>query len=130
MTVKCGVDIIEVERVRKAIEETGEAFLSRVFTPGEIEYCEGKGRAKYRSYAARLAAKEAASKALGTGIAEGVSWCEIEVHKNGRGEPSLVFHGRTGDLIREHGVVSHAVSLSHCQETAMAMVVLECGSGG
>lgn len=128
MTVKCGVDIIEVERVQKAIDETGEAFLNRIFTPGEVEYCEGKGRAKYRSYAARLAAKEAASKALGTGIAEGVSWREIEVHRNGRGEPSLVFHGRTGELARAHGVRSHSVSLTHSQETAVAMVVVEMES--
>lgn len=128
MTVKCGVDIVEVDRVTKALEAHGEAFLTKVFTPDEVSYCEGKGRGKYRSYAARLAAKEAAAKALGTGIAEGVSWREIEVRKNERGEPSLVFHGRTGEFAREHGVRSHSVSLTHAQATAVAMVVLELES--
>ncbi len=76
-----GIDLIEVERVRAALERerTGARFRDRVFTAGEVAYCESRGRARYQSYAARFAAKEAAMKALGTGWNRNVGWGDIEV---------------------------------------------------
>lgn len=125
MAVRCGVDLVEVARVRKAVQRHGQAFLERVFTPGEVEYCEARGAARFQSYAARLAAKEAAAKALGTGIAGGVSFGEIEVVSGERGEPELRLHGRTAEVAAGLPVQDAALSLSHTAGHAVALVVLE-----
>src|SRR5258708_20436062 len=76
-----GIDVIEVDRIERALTRpaTGERFRARVFTPGEIKYCESRGLPRYQSYAARFAAKEATMKALGTGWNRNVGWSEIEV---------------------------------------------------
>lgn len=123
--MRCGVDLVEVARVRKAVERQGEGFLTRVYTPGEIAYCEARGTGRFQSYAARLAAKEAAAKALGTGIAGGVSFREIEVVCGERGEPQLELHGRTAEVAGGLRVKGRAISLSHTADHAMALVVLE-----
>ena len=86
MSVHCGVDIIEIDRVKKSVDEL-ESFRSRVFTEKEIAYCEGRNKAKYESYAARFAAKEAVLKALGTGLSDGVEWKHIEISNDERGKP-------------------------------------------
>jgi holo-[acyl-carrier protein] synthase len=125
MAVRCGVDLVEVERVAKALADGGAAFQSRVYTPDEIGHCEARGAGRLQSYAARFAAKEAAAKALGTGIREGVSWPEIEVLVDEHGQPELHFHGRTLEHVRKLGVKSCALSLSHSEHYAVAMVVLE-----
>ena len=77
-----GVDIIEIDRVRRVLEQYGQRFLSRVFTPGEIAYCRGRAP----NLAARFAAKEATMKALGTGV-RGVDWKDIEVVRAESGAP-------------------------------------------
>lgn len=130
MSLRCGVDIVEVRRVREAVERHGERFLTRVYTPGEIAYCEARGAGRFQSYAARFAAKEAAAKALGIGIGDGVSLAEIEVVREERGEPSLRFHGRTGEMARRLGLGGCALSLSHTREHAVAMVVLQTPASG
>lgn len=125
MAVKCGVDLIEVERVEKALAKEGEAFRARVFTPDEVDYCEARGAGRFQSYAARFAAKEAALKALGTGLRGGLCLNEIEVRVDELGQPELSFHGRTAELIQLRRLTSWSLSLSHCAHYAVAVVVLE-----
>ncbi|MGE5554312.1 MAG: holo-ACP synthase [Betaproteobacteria bacterium] len=125
MAVRCGVDLVEVERIEKALADGGAEFRARVYTPEEVQYCEARGTGKFRSYAARFAAKEAAAKALGTGIRNGVSWNEIEVWVDEQGQPELRFRGRTLAYVQQLGVTGCSVSLSHGDRYAVAMVVLE-----
>ncbi|MDI6870190.1 MAG: holo-ACP synthase [Bacillota bacterium] len=125
MSVRCGVDLVEVERIEQALAREGESFRKRVYTPEEAQYCETRGRGKFRSYAARFAAKEAAAKALGMGIREGVSWNEIEVRVDHQGQPELRFYGQTRERVKKLGVTGCSVSLSHCEHYAMAMVVMD-----
>jgi holo-[acyl-carrier protein] synthase len=122
-----GTDIIEVGRVERESARLGPDFLQRLFTPGEIDYCESKRR-PFESYAARFAAKEAFLKALGTGGRDGISWQDIEVIRDARGRPELVLRGRAEALARERGISKVFVSLSHSHEFATAVTVLE-GNG-
>ena len=122
-----GTDIVEVGRLERESARQGGGFLAGLFTPGEIEYCEGKRR-RFESYAARFAAKEAFLKALGTGGRDGISWQEIEVVRDARGRPELVLRGRAEAVAHERGVSKVFVSLSHSRELATAVTVLE-GNG-
>ena len=124
MIVGTGVDIVEVERVRAALERFGERFLKRIFTPAEIRYCDSKKNRAER-YAARFAAKEAAFKALGTGWNQGVAWCEVEVGHTPGGRPTLCFTGRAAQHAAHLGMQRASLSLTHTQEQAMAQVILE-----
>lgn len=119
-----GTDIVEVYRLERATKRHGHAFLARVFTPAEIEYCEGRLR-RFESYAARFAAKEALLKALGTGAREGISWQHIEVVPNPRGRPDLVLRENALHVARRLGVDGIFLSLSHTSGMATAAVVLE-----
>jgi holo-[acyl-carrier protein] synthase len=119
MIVRCGIDMIEHERVARGIERLGERFLNRFFTAGEREDCEDQ---PYR-LSARLAAKEAVSKALGTGIGD-VSWKEIEIRVNNpRRRPTLHLHGAAAVLASEMGLLHWDVSLTHARDYAAAMAV-------
>jgi len=115
--LRTGVDIIEIARLQRALDRYGEAFLERIYTPAEI--------AAYRdhapSLAARWAAKEAVAKALGTGIGE-VGWKEIEVLADERRAPVLHLHGRARALARQLGLTEWAISLSHTDALAIALV--------
>src|SRR5579884_1138414 len=124
MIVGIGVDIAEIARLEQAIRRHGPAFLRRVFTPGEVRYCEAH-REKYARYAARFAAKEAAMKALGTGWRGGVAWRDFEVSNLASGRPALVFHGKAAELAARRGVRTISLSLTHTAEQAMALVILE-----
>lgn len=124
MIISIGVDIIEISRIAKRVEEAESRFRKRVFTPGEIAYCESRA-AKTTSYAARFAAKEAAMKALGTGWAAGIGWQEIEVVNDSAGAPSLKFTGRALERFNLIGATKAFLSLSHTKETAIAQVVFE-----
>jgi holo-[acyl-carrier protein] synthase len=126
MIVGSGIDLAEVGRIRKAVDRHGARFLDRVYTAAEQAYCQGKRNAA-ESLAARFAAKEAAAKALGTGISHGVTWSEIEVVREPGSRPTLRFHGRAAQLAAGLGVVRAALSLTHTGELAMASVVLEDG---
>src|SRR5207249_7318150 len=121
--VGTGVDICEVERVREAIERFGQRFLKRVFTQAEREYCESK-RNRIERYAARFAAKEAAMKAIGTGLRRGVTWKNVEVAHATGGRPILRLSGRAADFANALGTKHIALSLTHSAQTAMAMVIL------
>src|SRR6266478_1151434 len=93
MIVGTGIDIAEVPRIRQTIERHGERFLKRVFTEGEIQYCESKAN-RVERYAARFAAKEAGMKAIGTGWNHGVRWRDLEVARKPGGRPTLLLHGK------------------------------------
>src|SRR5712675_3790730 len=97
MILGTGVDIAEVPRIRHAIERFGDRFLRRIFTEGEIRYCDSKAN-RVERYAARFAAKEAAMKALGTGWSRGVRWRDCEVARMPGGRPTISFHGRAAEF--------------------------------
>lgn len=118
MTLACGVDLIEIDRVAAVIVRWGERFLTRIFTPAEVAYCRGR----VPELAVRFAAKEATSKALGTGIV-GISWREMEVVSDRRGKPTMVLHGRAAARAAEIGLRQFEISLSHSRAMAIAMVV-------
>jgi holo-[acyl-carrier protein] synthase len=124
MIVGTGIDIAEVPRIRQSIERFGDRFLRRIFTPGEIRYCDSKLNRMER-YAARFAAKEAAMKALGTGWNHGVRWQDCEVVREPSGRPTIKFHGKASEFAAKLGVKNAALSLSHTQEQAIAQVILE-----
>lgn len=117
--LRCGIDMIEHERIEDGIKRLGERFLKRFFTAGEREDCDDK---PYR-LAARLAAKEAVAKALGTGIGD-VSWQEIEIRVNNpRRRPTLYLYGAAEELAAELGLTQWDVSLTHARQYAAAMAV-------
>jgi len=117
-----GLDIVEVSRVKKAVQKWEGRFLHKVFTPGEVSYCL-EDRVSYHSLAARFAAKEAAVKALGVGF-QGVSWQEIEITNDEWGKPYLHLSGQALAIAQKQGVEKIFVSLSHSQEYAVAQVIL------
>ena len=124
MVVGVGTDLIEIVRIQQSVARFGDRFLRRVFTPGEIDYCQRKKNAA-ESFAARFAAKEAGAKALGTGISQGIGWLELEVARQPSGKPSLQLSGRAAQRARSLGVASVALSLTHSKDIALAVVVME-----
>ena len=124
MIVGTGIDIAEVPRIGQAIERFGERFLQRIFTAGEIRYCDSKAN-RVERYAARFAAKEAAMKALGTGWNHGVRWRDCEVVRAPGGRPTMTFHGQAGEFAAKMGVKNIALSLTHTSEQAIAQLILE-----
>jgi holo-[acyl-carrier protein] synthase len=124
MILGTGVDIAEVPRIRQSIERFGERFLNRIFTRGEIQYCESRA-SKFESYAARFAAKEAGMKALGTGWSRGVRWRDIEVVRPKGQRPTIQFHGQAAAFAEKLGARNIALSLTHTSEEALAHVILE-----
>ena len=119
-----GVDIVATSRIEHSLDRFGERFLHRVFTAGEIEYCQSM---KYpaRHFAARFAAKEAVSKAFGTGIGKSMGWKDIDVHRQGSGQPFVVLEGGAKQLATERDVSAVWISLSHTDHSAAAMAVIE-----
>lgn len=124
MIVGTGIDIAEVPRIGQAIERFGDRFLQRIFTAGEIQYCDSKAN-RFERYAARFAAKEAAMKALGTGWNHGVRWRDCEVVRAPGGRPTMTFHGKAGEFAAKMGVKNIALSLTHTTEQAIAQLILE-----
>lgn len=116
--LRSGVDIIEVERIDRAILRYGQRFFNRFYTPQELIDAGGRTPA----LAARFAAKEAVAKALGTGIGD-VAWKEIEIVTNHRRQPLLQLHGQARSLAHTLGLTNWAISLSHTHEHAMAVVI-------
>jgi holo-[acyl-carrier protein] synthase len=116
-----GIDLVEVARIREMLERHGQRFKERTFTAGEIAYCDACADPAMH-YAARFAAKEAAAKALGTGLwAEGVVWTDIEVVREASGKPQIVLHGAA----KQHAADANClVSLTHTRDLAMAQVIL------
>ncbi len=119
MILGIGTDIIEIERIRRAVSR--ENFKRRVFTEFEQNYCESRGAQSAASYAARFAAKEAFFKAIGTGIVS--SLAEVEIKNDAAGQPQIFLHGNTKILAAEKSVAKIFLSLSHSREYATAFVV-------
>lgn len=121
MKIACGVDIIEIERIRDSIEDIGEKFLKRVFTDREIEYCESKKDQKYQHYAGRFAAKEAALKAVSAELDSkySVCWKDFEVINDKQGRPQINLSNMNIEKIE-----SIDISISHCKLYATANVVV------
>jgi holo-[acyl-carrier protein] synthase len=119
--LRTGVDLIEIERVRVAVERHGERLLCRVFTQAELAVSQGR----LESLAARFAAKEAVAKALGTGIwRSGISWTDIEVAKEiTTGAPILTLYGEAAARAHRLGLNEWSISLSHDRERAIAFAV-------
>ena len=118
MNLSTGVDIVEVVRIRDAMDRHGERFVARIFTEVEQQECGGR----VESFAARFAAKEATAKALGCGIGD-VSWLDIEVRGDENRAPHLYLSGAAEDKAREKGLSTWSVSLSHTKDQAIAFVV-------
>jgi holo-[acyl-carrier protein] synthase len=124
MIVGIGVDLVEVERLNRAIQCYGDRFVSRVFSPEEAAYCRRCAHPEQR-FATRFAAKEAALKALGVGWAQGLQFRDVEVTNNELGAPAITFSGRALELSRRLEVETVHVSLTHHRNFAIAQVVLE-----
>jgi len=116
--LRCGIDMIENKRVEEGLARSGEQFLNRFFTANERAECGDKA---YR-LAARIAAKEAVAKALGTGIGD-VRWRDIEIRSDARGRPVLHLHGAAKTLSDSLGITQWDVSLTHTAEYASAVAV-------
>jgi holo-[acyl-carrier protein] synthase len=119
-----GIDVIECKRIEHSLERFGARFMQRVFTEGEIAYCHSM-KFPARHFAARFAAKEALSKAFGTGIGKAMGWRDIDVQKKESGEPFVVLNGSAESLARERGVKSILISLTHTDHHAVAVIALE-----
>jgi len=121
--IASGIDLIEVNRIENVIARYGERFLERVFTQSELVYCRGQAH----QLAARFAAKEAVSKALGTGIQhrDGVAWQEIQIASDDHGKPVVQLTGRAARRAEQIGLTTFALSLSHTHEHAIALVVAQ-----
>ncbi len=125
MELLLGTDIIEVDRLKDALENGKSGrFSAKVFTPDEVLYCESKNAAKYQSYAARFAGKEAVSKAFGTGIGENAFFNEIEILNDAGGKPYVKLYGRAKSFYESLGATGISISLSHCREYAVAYVAI------
>ena len=124
MIVGTGIDITEVPRIAASIARYGQRFLDRVYTPGEIAYCQSKRNSAER-FAARFAAKEAAMKAIGTGLRQGVTWHDVEVGREPGGRPTIIFSGKAAEFATRLGSKRVSLSISHTEEIAIAQVILE-----
>ncbi len=126
MILGVGVDLIEVTRIQRALENPriGQRVRHRVYTDREIEYCEGRKR-KYESYAGRFAAKESLMKALGRGWGRKVGWSDIEVVLAPSGEPGIILHDKTSSYARELGIENFSLSITHTASYAIAYLIAE-----
>jgi holo-[acyl-carrier protein] synthase len=124
MILGLGIDLIEVTRVQASVARFGDRFLNRVLLPDEIAYCMGH-KTPGPFVAVRFAAKEAISKAFGTGIGAQLGWHDMEVRRKESGEPFVVLHGKGRELFATRGAKQLLISLSHTQNYATAVAVLE-----
>ncbi len=124
MILGTGIDIVETERIAGALERFGERFLKRIFHEAEVAYARSMKKANLH-LAARFAAKEAISKAFGTGIGEQLGWKDMEILRRDSGEPYVVMHGKGLDLMKSRGATAIHVSLSHTDGYAAASAVIE-----
>ena len=114
-----GIDIIEIDRIQNVLIKHPKRFLRKIFTEYEINYCRGRAT----QLAARFASKEAAMKALGTGI-RGVGWREVEVQRLRSGKPYIILHGRAKKRAEFMGIKKIELSISHSKNLATAMVIM------
>jgi holo-[acyl-carrier protein] synthase len=118
-----GVDLVEIARIERMLDDHGDRFSARCFTEEERAYAEASAAVRGERYAARFAAKEAVLKALGTGLRDGIEWTDIEVRRSAAGAPCVELTGRAADIARSLGIGSWSLSLSHAGGMAMASVI-------
>jgi holo-[acyl-carrier protein] synthase len=116
-----GIDIIEIQRIQKSIENIGDRFIDKVFTATEIAYCAAKAH-RYQHYAARFAAKEAMSKALSLGWTGEFRWKDVEITNDPSGQPHVTLHGTLRARLAGATVM---LSMSHSESHVVAMVLIE-----
>lgn len=124
MIIGCGIDLVDIERIKKLIKKWNERFLKKIYTDGEISYCEKKNKNKYQSYAGFYAAKEACLKALGTGL-RNIKWKEIEVKNDPLGKPLPYLSERILKVTENRKIYHIHLSISHTKELAIAQVIIE-----
>lgn len=122
MVYGIGTDLVAVSRIKDSVEKYGERFLKKIFTEREIEYCNRFKDTEHLHFAARFAAKEAFSKAIGTGMAQGFKFKEVGIKNLKSGKPEIELFG---GLAEKYGALISHVSLSHTDTDALALVVLE-----
>lgn len=120
-----GIDVVEVGRIASAIERLGEPFLAKLFTSAERTYCDAQKKPELH-YAARFAAKEAVSKALGTGIGGQAGWLDLEITRDAAGAPKLLLQGAAADFTKAQGISEIQISLTHAREYAAANAIAVC----
>ncbi|MCI8519040.1 MAG: holo-ACP synthase [Clostridia bacterium] len=120
MDISCGTDIIEIDRIKKLVDDSMEKSLDKIYTRAEVEYCESKHNVKYQHYAARFAAKEAIFKAISDRLNNkfDISWNDVEILNDSNGRPKVNFISN-----KVEGIKNIEISLSHCKEYAVANVV-------
>lgn len=123
MITGVGIDLVDVPRIEKIIEKRGDAFIRRVFSSGEIGYCQTKTRPALH-FAACFAVKEAFLKALGVGFGAEVGLTDIVTTHSAKGKPSVTISGKVGEWMQEEKI-SPSVSISHTDDLATAVVVLD-----
>jgi holo-[acyl-carrier protein] synthase len=117
-----GTDIAECLRIARMIERHGELFINRVYTPGEISYCQSRAQAT-QHFTGRWAAKEAILKALGTGWRRGIAWRDIEIRNESSGQPVVAVRGGAKEIAEQLGITKLLVTISHCRTHATAYAV-------
>jgi len=120
-----GIDVVEVARVESSISEFGDKFLNRIFTEDEQSYCKRQKKPEIH-LAARFAAKEAISKAFGTGIGKDLSWLDLEISRRESGEPEVSLRGAAEEFAQANGIVNVKISLTHADHYAAANAVALC----
>jgi len=124
MILGTGIDIIEVSRIKASLEKFGDRFCDRILLPDEMAYCKShKNPAPF--VAARFAAKEAISKAFGTGIGASIGWQDMEIRRKDSGEPYVVLHGKGEELFKSRGATRLHLSISHTEHYAAVVAILE-----
>jgi len=118
-----GIDIVETSRIRQLVEEHGQHFLDRCFTPAEQAYCARNQRRYYEHLAGRFAAKEAVLKVLGTGWRGGIAWTDVEVVREASGQPKIVLTGESAKIANELGIAIWHISISHIETHATASAI-------
>ena len=118
-----GIDIVETARVKRLVDEHGQRFLDRCFTPAEQQYCSNSPKRYYEHLAGRFAAKEAVLKVLGTGWRGGIQWTDIEVLKEPSGQPKIQLTGECQRIAQDLGIVRWHVIISHIETHATASAI-------
>ncbi len=124
MIVGIGIDLCDTNRVRSLLDRYGERFVDRVFTESERGYCRNDRR-RHECLGGRFAAKEAALKAIGTGLSQGIRWKDVELVTSERQPPRIEWHGRAAEIAAERGMKTCHVTITHDGGMAVAVVILE-----
>ena len=118
-----GIDVVEVERIASSMDEFGDRFVNKIFTESERAYCDGQKNPKIH-YAARFAAKEAISKAMGTGIGKDMAWLDMEIRRRPSGEPEVHLSGDAEKFAKANHIKQIKISLTHAEHYAAANAVV------